>query len=346
MLQKVVDFPAQISAAYSLLSGQIEQLPDFNGGFSSIVIVGMGGSGIAGDFVRVLLSNSNIPVHVCKNSRLPRFVNSKSLVVAVTYSGKTQETLAALDASVNAGAKCIVITSSRELELVCQERNISCISIPWNSYSRASFGYILLPLVGILNKAGLFSSIDTDISEAITVLNQIKQECSPEVPERKNVARLLSLALADRLPVIYGVYNFTDVIAVRWKQQLNENSKVHCYHDVFPELIHNEIEVWDAKTAQSCTLIILRDEMNEFDNGLEDRIQLTKNLATNNGTKVFELWTRGKSELARLLSLSYYGDFVSVYLAELRAISPEITSNINYIKGQDTSQKQGSVITK
>ena len=332
MTQKVVDFPAQVADAYSLLGSQKELPPQFNSKFSSIVILGMGGSGVAGDFVRVLLRNSSIPVYVCKNSLPPSFVNGETLVIAITYSGKTHETLNALDASLRSRANCIVLTSSPELGLLCEERNTPWIFTPWNSYSRASFGYILIPVLGILHRCGLFPTIDSDISEAITVLNQIKTECGPDVPIQNNPARLLSLALVDRFPVVYGEYSFTDVVALRWKQQLNENSKVHCYYDVLPELLHNEIEAWDGDATISFTLIFLRDLILESENHFEEKIEAAKYLAENKGAKVFELWTKGKSELARLLSLSYLADFVSIYLAASRGVKSEVTRNIDYVR--------------
>ena len=349
MVQKVIDFPSQIAEAYSKLANQRELPPEFNGKFSSIVVLGMGGSGVVGDFVRILLRNSRIPVHVCKNSRPPTFVNADTLVIAITYSGKTQETLDALDGSLNSGAKCVVITSSHELGSDCEKRMIPWIFAPWNSYSRASFGYMLVPVLGILNRIGLLPTIESDISEAIMVLNQIRAECGPDVPLQKNSARLLALALTDTLPVICGEYNFTDVVALRWKQQLNENAKVRCYHDVFPELLHNEIEAWGASTSsndkhQRAALLFLRDSTHERANHLEGGIGAANHLAESNDIKVFELWTKGKSELARLLSLSYVADFVSLYLAASRGINPEFINNIDYVKKNGSARTENKEI--
>jgi glucose/mannose-6-phosphate isomerase len=195
---------------------------------------------------------------------------------------------------------------------------------------------MLMPVLGILNRIGLFATMDSDISEAIAVLNEIRKECDPSLPLRKNPARLLAQSLTEKLPVLYGEYNFTDVVALRWKQQLNENAKIHCYYEVFPELLHNEIEVRAADSGsdigQSCTPIFLRDSAHEHDNQFEHQIEAAKHLVEMKGNKVFELWTKGKSELARLLSLSYIADFVSVYLAISRGVNPEFTSNIDSIK--------------
>jgi glucose/mannose-6-phosphate isomerase len=331
MLQKVIEFPNQVADAYSLQ--RQKDLPlDLKRKYSSIVILGMGGSAISGDFARILLRNCSLPVHVCKNSSPPAYVNDATLVIAITYSGKTRETLEALEQSMTTGAQCIVITSSSELGSDCEKKRIPWIYTRWNMYSRASLGYLLVPLLRIFEQMGLLKQLEADISEAVSVLNQIRSECSPNVPVKKNPAHLLAQELVERLPIIYGENNFSDVVALRWKQQFNENSKVHCYHDVFPELLHNEIEVWDVNTSRSSTMILLRDVLHEKKHHLLAKIETSKYLAESKGAKVVEVWSRGESELARLLSLSYIVDFVSVYLAAARGVDPSVIQNIDYMK--------------
>jgi glucose/mannose-6-phosphate isomerase len=137
------------------------------------------------------------------------------------------------------------------------------------------------------------------------------------------------------IPVVHGESNFIDVVALRWKQLFNENSKVHSYCDSFPELLYNEIEAWhqNARAShQHKITIILRDTIHESDTHLEEKIVAAKALIQSSGTLVFELWTRGKSELARLLSLSYMGDFVSVYLATSMGTEPSVIPNIEQLK--------------
>jgi glucose/mannose-6-phosphate isomerase len=297
----------------------------------------MGGSGIAGDFARVLLRNSNVPVHVYKSSVPPQFITDNTLIIAITYSGKTNETLSALEASLSLGAKGIVITSSHELGSTCEERKIPCILVPQHNYPRASLGYLLLPVLGILQKLHVIPSIDLDISESVSILQDIRKQCGPETLVAANPARLLANALAEKMPVVYGESHFTDVVALRWKQLFNENSKVHSYCDSFPELLHNEIEAWQHSVAvkrQNNVVILLRDAIHEHDTSLDERIVAARALIQNNGTSIFELWTRGKSELARLLSLSYMGDFVSVYLADSLGIDPGSVPNIEKLKKQ------------
>ena len=334
MLQKVMDFPDQVANSYLLTTNSQISTLKLSRKVSNIVILGMGGSGIAGDFARVLAKNS-VPIHVCKNSVPPRFVNDETLVIAVTYSGKTRETLHALDVSISSGAMTIVVTSSLELGSVCGKRNIPWIAIPGNSYPRISIGYMLIPILAILHRIGVVDRIDSDISETVPILAKIRDECGPNVPPESNPAHLLALALAKGFPIIFGEYDFTDVVALRWKQLLNENSKAHCYCDTFPELLHNEIEAWgldNGSMRDSAMLVLLRDAAHELETDLSARIETAKEIIKNRGGMVFELWSTGKCELARLLSLSYLGDFVSTYLAMLKGVDPVDIHNIELVK--------------
>jgi len=335
MLQKVVDFPEQFSIACRLTKDLKITMPVFADRISSIVILGMGGSGIAGDLARVLLRHSEVPVHVCKNSVPPHHLTSSTLVIAITYSGKTQETLDALSAALSNGSKAVVITSSSELHSIFESRKVLSVLVPKNDYPRASLAYLLIPLLAILQKIGIMSLTERDFDETLSVLEELRTQCHPEKPIAANPARILAHALVDKFPIIYGEFNFTDVVALRFKQLLNENSKIHCYCDAFPELLHNEIEGWQSSKRSmnyDKVLLIMRDAVHEQNIKITEKIESTRALVESKGTKVFELWTKGKSELARLLSISYTADFVSVYLAEYTGTDPNTIPNIEYLK--------------
>ncbi len=335
MMQKVIEFPSQVSLAFEMARSNELSLSTLSGKISNVVVLGMGASGVVGDFVSVLLRNSAIPVRVQKNAALPAFANSETLVITISYSGRTRETLEALNTSITLGAKNLVLTSSFELGSVCARKGFPCIQIPENGFPRATLAFMLVSVMDVLCKLGLVDTIDSDVEEAIALLNQIKSQCGPDVPHKSNPARLLAHALVGRFPVLYGESDFTEVVAVRWKQQMNENAKTHCYHDVFPELFHNEIESWhlsDNGQVKEYALLLLRDATWERQSGLEGKIEATKRLAESKGAKVYDLWTTGKSELARLLSLCYLGDFVSVYLALSRDIDPGPVLNIEQLK--------------
>ncbi len=328
MLESVLAFPSQVNHAFTIAKSFTL---DYNK-ISDIVVLGMGGSGIVGNYLRVLLRNSSLAFHISKHSIPPKSIGKNTLVMAVTYSGKTRETLDALDTCVKAGANAILVTSRHELSLKRYEGKLPCITIPENGHSRTSLGYLLVPLLYLLQDANILKRVDRDIAETVEVLNQIKEECKPEVPLKKNPARSLASELLGRFPIIYGEYNFTDAVAMRWKHMLNENAKTHCYHDVFPELLHNEIEAWDEpESNEKYALVLLRDSLYERETGLQERIAATKYIVQQK-SKIFELWSRGRSELARLLSLTYLGDLTSVYLAKAKGVDASKVRNIELLK--------------
>jgi glucose/mannose-6-phosphate isomerase len=335
MLQKVIELPSQISKAHNHLRSNSPSVSGISGKISNIIIAGMGASGVIGDFVKVLMRNAAVPVHVQKSPVLPSFANSETLVISITYSGKTRETLDVLNKAMAAGTKNVVITSSFELGSVCSSKAIPWVQVPENGFPRATLGYMLIAALDVLHRLGLISSFDSDIDETIEILNEIKYECEPETPHKSNPARLLAHALMGRFPVIYGESGFSEVVALRWKQQINENAKAHCYFDVFPELLHNELESWhlsDNGQVKEYAILFLRDSAWEQQTGMAAKIEATKRLAEDKGAKVYDLWTRGKSELSRLLSLCYVGDYVSVYLASSRGIDPGPVRNIEHLK--------------
>ena len=186
MLQKVIEFPSQMKSALELVRANKSFANGHSGKISSVVVVGMGASGVVGDFVKVLMRNAPIPVHVHKNSGLPAFVNSESLVILVTYSGKTRETLDALNRAIEVGAKNVVISSSFELDSLCKNKGIPCYRIPENGFPRATLGMLLVSVLDTLHRLQLMDSFESDIAEAINILNELKVQCGPEVPERSN----------------------------------------------------------------------------------------------------------------------------------------------------------------
>lgn len=329
MLESVLAFPSQVNHAFTLVSSLAIDYDKI----SDIVLLGMGGSGIVGDYLRVLLRNSSLPFHVNKHSIPPKSIGKNTLVLAVTYSGNTRETLDALDTCVKAEAKVVLLTSKREINSMRHKGKVPRITIPENGHSRASLGYMLVPLLFVLQEANVLKKVDHDITETVEVLNQIKEECKPEVSGKKNPARSLASELMGRFPIIYGEHNFTDAVALRWKQMLNENAKTHCYYDIFPELLHNEIEAWDQseKDSQEYALILLRDSLYERETGLQEKIAATKYIVRQK-SNILELWSHGRCELARLLSLTYLGDLVSVYLAKAKGVDASKVRNIDLVK--------------
>lgn len=279
------------------------EVPKITGKFDSIVICGMGGSGIAGDFLRDYMKyQSKIPVIVVKSSRLPKFVSSKTLVIAVTFSGKTWETLSCIEDAKKKKAKLIVVTAGET-----REKGV-VVSIPGETIPRMAVTRLIFPLISIIEKMGLIEKQDKYVEETIDILRNFHPDDAKKVAEKIR-----------GIPFIYGPEHFSSVV-LRWRNQFNENSKLPAHSNVFTELNHNDIE---AKHDRNISIVILRDKDDE---GIH--IEVPKQIFK----EFIEVKSEGKSLLARMFYMIYFGDWVSYYLAVRQKVDPVKNDNIDYLK--------------
>ncbi|RLI44131.1 bifunctional phosphoglucose/phosphomannose isomerase [Candidatus Bathyarchaeota archaeon] len=309
-----------------------------------ILVVGMGGSAIGGELLRGwLLNELPIPIEVCRDYVLPAYVNEETLVFAISCSGNTEETLSAFVDAVKRGCMVITITSGGHLLSFSEKLHVPHLTIPSGLPPRATLPYLFVPLPILMEKLGILQGRKKEIQEAVKVIEKLSRENSPETPVKNNLSKKLALELDETIPVVYGFREYA-AVAHRLKTQFNENSKVPCKHEVFPELNHNEVVGWEASEALTkCFSVLLirdRDEPPE----IKSRIEATKSLALNKAKKVLELYARGESKLARMFSVLHVGDFVSVYLAVLRNIDPTPVETIDKIK--EEMRKKFNLIEK
>jgi len=299
----------------------------------------MGGSAAGGDILSSYIKRvSKIPCLVSRNYLLPEFVNEKTMIVIVSYSGNTEETLSSLDDAYKKDGKIIAITSGGSVEEFCSEKSIPLIKIRGGQQPRESLGYLFFPLLILMEKIGFIEGQEREILETIETLKTLSKSYSPETVETENDAKRLSIAIHGKIPLIYGVQDITDSIASRWKCQFNENSKVPAFCSVFPELNHNEIEGWDMrhKFGDNFFIIILRSE--DEDDRISRQVETAKTILGDRVSGMREVWGKGKGKLAEIFSLIYLGDWTSYYLAVLDGIDPTPIRNIEKLKKQLSAQ--------
>jgi len=298
-----------------------------------ILVAGMGGSAIGGDILRTWLSDHlPIPISVSRGYHLPAYANNKTLVFAVSYSGNTEETLSSFMEAVQRRCMIIGISSGGSLQKFCQKLKIPFVKLPENMPPRAALPYLFFPLVIAIEKLEALKGRREEIAEALAVLKQIREEIKPEAPTSGNIAKQIALQIKGTAPVVYGFGSF-ESIALRIKTQFNENSKVPAKCEVFPELNHNETVGWEGppELTKIFSIILIRalDEPPE----IKARIDLTKEIALKGKVgKILELYAKGQSKLAKMLSAMYIGDFASIYLAILYEVNPITTDAITKMK--------------
>ncbi|MGQ9738075.1 MAG: bifunctional phosphoglucose/phosphomannose isomerase [Armatimonadota bacterium] len=331
MIPLVDEFPQQCRKALDIAMQFNPPTPRMP--IQNVVVTGLGGSAVGGDLLRVLVEdNGEVPLVVNRDYQMPAFVNDHTLVIAASYSGNTEETLSAFEDAQNRGSLLACITSGGELAQRAAHYAAPVAFIPKGQPPRSAMGYMIIPMLMVAHKAGVIRRDPVgDLLNAITLLEQAREQWNADVPFEKNPAKQLAAKLYGKLPIVYGSQAYSTVVAFRWKTQLNENTKIHAYSNGYPEMNHNEILGWVLAKQQvpNLAVVLLRDRMERPK--IVARVETTKRLFAR-AADVHEFFAEGQSLLARMLYAIYFGDWVSCYLALLYGANPTDISYINLLK--------------
>ncbi len=332
MLGRIESFPAQCREAAKI--GRDFKAPaGFPAGYSNIVCAGVGGSAIGADIIRSYISDeARAPLIVNRNYLLPKFVSDKSLVIASSYSGNTEETLSAYDDAKAKGAQVVAITSGGKLEALARKDGFPVIQIPGGLPPRCALGYSFFPALELLSSLGFIGKKAGEIGEAIETMGRLKEEkLGHVIISGKNPAKTIAESIHQKYPIVY-VSQHIDCVATRWRGQLAENAKTLSSTHLFPEMNHNEIVGWEnpKRLLKDLVAIILRDAGDSP--RIMKRMDITRKIISKKKVKVIEVNSTGRGLLARIFSLIYIGDFVSFYLAMLNGCDPTPVARIDYLK--------------
>lgn len=293
--------------------------------FTNVLICGLGGSGIGGSIVNDIISvKSNIPIISNKDYSIPNFVNESTLVIANSYSGNTEETISALGKCEEREAEIAIITSGGKLKEIALAKNYTNIIIPGGHPPRAMFGYAFTELFFILNHYGIIdNSFLNDFSKSIILLDQNKEGI-------KNEAVQIAKKMFKNTPVIYVAEGFEGV-AVRFKQQLNENSKTLAWHNVIPEMNHNELLGWRTN-VNNLSVIYFRNICDYSRN--KTRIDINKKVISKYTDNITEVWSQGDSLIENTLYHIHIGDWVSWYLSDANKVDAIEIDVIDFLKSE------------
>jgi len=283
----------------------------------NVVVVGMGASGIAGDILKNYLGNK-LPIKVIKDYELPEWVNSNTLVFVLSYSGWTEESIAALRMAIRKSAQVVSITSGGKVKEIAKRMTRPLILIPKELTPRCALGYLFIPMLVVLGNSKIIEDKTDEIKNMVDSLRNTKF---------KEKAQELAEKIYNKTPIIY-TSNKLDSVAKRWKEQFNENSKTHAFTNVFPEVDHNEVMGYKNLNGEFIVLM-LKDEDDKFE--IKERMTATKNIISEK-VPVREIIIRGNCLLTKIFSAIYLGDLMSYYLALLYGVDPTPVQDITLIK--------------
>jgi glucose/mannose-6-phosphate isomerase len=299
----------------------------------NIVFAGMGGSAIGGELVKDYVRNSaSVPIEISREYHLPTFADKSSLVVLASYSGDTEETLSSFLDAYNRGCMMFCVSSGGALLKYAKKLGVPYLKVKSGMPPRAALPHMLMPLLKLMQEIKMTpASVEIEFKEANALLEDVAKANSADKPEELNFTKVLATHLCGLTPIIYGFGCYRSV-ALRWKQQFNENSKVPAKWEYFSELNHNETMGWEnsAVLARQYGVLLLREKNEPIE--IRSRIDTTKTLMAPSVHDVFEVWAQGKSVLAKMLSTTLIGDFTSVYLAFLRNVDPTPVETVTVMK--------------
>jgi glucose/mannose-6-phosphate isomerase len=341
MLRQVASSAAQVRTAV-LAAGEADlaQITDV-GRPRAIVVTGMGGSGVAGDILAAV-SGPGCPVQVVAvhDYQIPAWVGAADLVIAVSCSGATEETLAASAEAVRRGCRLIGVGGrDSELARLAEQANAPFIAVQSAGMPRSTLWALSVPLVVVAARLGLIDIAPDDYEAAAAELERISHLCRPDSESFVNPAKTLALELAGTLPMIWGTSPLAGVAAYRFACQLNENAKYPAVAGVLPEANHNQVVTFDGPFAGGdglppvpLRLVLLRDSHEHPQ--VARRREESARLAAGRGIEVTELAAGGGGPLERLASLVQLIDYATVYLAIAQGIDPGPVATIAELKAR------------
>jgi glucose/mannose-6-phosphate isomerase len=322
MNEYIADFTKQLTEALEIAEKfSVESVPNFD----NVVICGMGGSGIGGTILSQMIeAHCPVPVIASKDYSIPAFVSEKTLVIACSYSGNTEETLEALAYAQHAEAYIVCISSGGKLTELAHANNWPLVVIPGGVPPRAAFAYPVMQLFRIAELHGMTSSDwNGEVRKAIAYLDANEEAIRAE-------ARKLAEVAHTRIPVIYAT-TWLDGVGARWQQQLAENAKMLSWHNAYPEMNHNEVVGWRQDYNNLC-VVFLHSSFDHPSN--TKRMNLTKEVYKKYTSSIFEYHAVGDSKIEHALHLIHLGDWMTEFAAELRGMDSVEVDVIDWLKGE------------
>lgn len=328
MNELISSFPKQLEDAYS--GFQKLSLPNFekkDREIHNIVVVGLGGSGIGGNLIQTLTrSLLKVPYQVCKTYNLPNYIGRNTLLIASSFSGNTEETLASLEEAQRKGAYIACLTSGGKVQEIAHQKGFDLV--PLKSLAACPRAHLPYSAISLLLLLHHYDLIDTDfeneIKETIASLEMNNEDIKAE-------AKKIAIPLKDKLPILYADA-ILEPMLIRFQQQINENAKQLCHVAVFPEMNHNELVGWNLpKEILSKTHILLFHSDYDHER-VNKRMEICEEIFNKHTHSITHIKAKGNSFLEQVFYLIYLTDWVSYYLAEENGVDPFPVEVINYLK--------------
>lgn len=317
-------FPDNLIEAQEIAS-QITFKVKEGSNIQNIVICGLGGSGIGGKIVSQWLEKDiQKPITLCQDYDIPAHVNENTLIIASSYSGNTEETLSSVQQGIEQNAQVIGICSGGKLKALCEKHNFQVVVVPGGNPPRTALAFSLVQLVKIFCDLGMAPV------ERLKSINSAKALLDEQADDIHRIAKEMAEKLGDKTPIFYAESRYEGV-AVRAKQQLNENSKVLCWWHVVPEMNHNELVGWGGGSDQHFPIFLNSGDLSERN---QRRWEISKERMLQKTSELYEVHAKGNNIIERSLYLINVIDWLSWYHADINGVDQIEIDIIDYLKSE------------
>jgi glucose/mannose-6-phosphate isomerase len=297
-----------------------------------LIVAGMGGSAIGGALARAALGDrASRPIVLARGYALPAWTTPDTTVLCASYSGDTEETLAAYEAAGALGARRIAVTTGGRLAEAARIEKVPVIPLPGGFQPRAAVAYSMVAALEVAGLCGAGDRLHAEIDVAAAHAERLVEQWGPDGAE-DSLPKTLARGLHGTIVQVAGA-GLTAPIAYRWKTQINENAKVPCFAGELPEIDHNEIEGWSGADGLGRFSAVFLDD-SDLHPRIRQRIELTRGLIAGHAAATYRVDSLGETRTERLVSLVLLGDLVSLYLAVLRGVDPSPVVLLERLKGE------------
>jgi len=327
MYSHIESFCEILSMAYA--EAKNIAIPSYYLKSKKIVLLGMGGSGIANEMMKSLAEKTlKLPIYVIHNYKLPLYTDEDTLVVASSFSGNTEEALAGFIEAHERKAKLIAITTGGKLEILAKKYNAPCFNFSYKSQPRAALPYNFAFILSVFVKLGFYELTDSNFNSTIEILKQFSEQFKISSPTTRNLAKQIAQKLENKVPVIYAA-DYLYAAARRIKAQLNENAKNFAFTEDLPELNHNSS--LGLTKPKSCIHVLMLKSAYDLERN-QKRFDVTLDLNLKNKIASELITFKSFNHFEEMLKFIIMGDFISFYLAVLNQVDPEDTNDIEWLK--------------
>jgi glucose/mannose-6-phosphate isomerase len=287
---------------------------------SSVVFSGMGGSGTTGDILADWMRlKCKVPIHVTKNYHIPTFVDDKTLFVALSVSGGTEETLTSLVEAASAGARIIAVSQGDEMERICKKKKLFHLNIQQRILPRVTLPEVLYSILNLLTHSNLLDGLKEQIHDSLQSVEETGKKICQTCEYEHNPAKQFASWMLGHIPAAY-CSPLQRGVGIRFKNSMNENAKTNAIAAEISDACHNELVSWNYKDNSALKPVLLRNRSDPEE--ISTQFDVFKEMLQRNGYDVFETPVHGSTALSSIVSSLYLLDYATIYLGILRKVDP------------------------